>query len=65
MPSAIVCDAAVSVGSQEDHLVFPRIGAQRPAVTEDQRLSLAPVLVIDLRAIFGRDSRHTVPLLVA
>jgi len=61
MPSSVVCDAAVSVGSQEDHLVFPRIGAQRPAVTEDDRLSIAPVFVIDLRAIFCRDSRHISP----
>jgi len=33
----------------------PVIGAQRPAVVEDDWLALAPILVKDLGAILGRD----------
>jgi hypothetical protein len=53
VPSAVVRDAAVSAGRQENHLVLPRIGGQRPPVTKDQRLACPPILVKDLRSIFG------------
>jgi hypothetical protein len=46
MATPVVSDAAVSAVGKEDHLVFPGIGAQRPAVAEDHRLSLPPVLSI-------------------
>jgi hypothetical protein len=58
MASAIVCDAPVSAGGQENHLVFPSIGAQGPAVTEDDWLAFSPILEVDLRTIFGCESRH-------
>jgi len=41
--------------AQEEHLVFPAVRIQRPAMAEDDGLSLAPVLVIDLRPVLGRD----------
>ena len=49
--AAVVRDAAVAVRGEEHHLVFPGVGAERPAVAEDDRLSRAPVLVVDLRAV--------------
>ena len=44
--AAVVGDAAIAVGGQKDHLVFPGVGAQRPAVAEDDGLPAAPVLVV-------------------
>src|SRR5690242_6328758 len=58
MASSIMGDTAITALRQKEHLVLEGVGAQRPAVTEDNRLSLAPVLVIDLRSIFGRDRTH-------
>jgi hypothetical protein len=46
MATPVVSDAAVSTVGKEDHLIFPGIGAQTPAVAEDHRLSLPPVLSI-------------------
>ena len=43
---------------EEDHLSLPTIGTERPAVAEHDRLSCAPVLVIDLRAVFRRHHAH-------
>src|ERR1035437_4687288 len=57
MTAAVVGDRAVSVGGQKYHLVVPCVGCQRPAMAEDNRLSLAPILVVDLGAVFSRD-RH-------
>ncbi len=58
MAAAVMGDAAISAGSQKEHLVFKGIRAERPAMAEDHGLSAAPVLVIDLRAVFGRDRGH-------
>jgi len=41
-----------AVGCQEEHLRLPTIGIEWPAVAEDDGLPRAPVLVIDLRAVF-------------
>src|SRR5438094_213082 len=46
--AAVMGDAAVAAGSQKEHLVFPGVRAQRPAMTEDHGLSAAPVLVVQL-----------------
>jgi hypothetical protein len=56
--AAVMSDAAVATRREKDHLVFPGIGRQRPAVTEDDRLSRPPVLVINLGAIAGLDRGH-------
>jgi hypothetical protein len=58
--AAIVCNAAVTVRGQEEHLVFERIAGQWPAVAEDYWLSLSPVPVIELRAVFRGDRAHVV-----
>jgi hypothetical protein len=58
MAAAVMGDAAVSVVTEEEHLVFPGVRAQRPAKAEDDGLPRPPVLVIDLRAVFGRDRWH-------
>ena len=63
--AAVVGDAAVAAGGQEQHLVFPGVGAERPAVAEDDRLPGAPVLVVDLRAVFRFDEWHERLLQVA
>src|SRR5262249_35249199 len=55
MAATIVRDTPIPTQAEKHHLVFPGIGAQRPAVAEDDRLSLAPVLVIDPRAVAERD----------
>ena len=61
--SAVVRNAAISAGGKEDHLVLPRVRAQGPTVAEDERLSFAPVLVINLSTIFGCDCWHSFPFL--
>jgi hypothetical protein len=48
MAAPIMGDASVPTGSEKEHLVFPGIRAQRPAMAEDHRLSAAPIFVIDL-----------------
>jgi hypothetical protein len=58
MPAAVMGYAAVSARGEKEHLVFKRISVERPAVTEDHRLPAAPVLVLDLGAIFGAEHTH-------
>jgi hypothetical protein len=58
MSAAIMGDAAIPTGRKEEHLVLERVCAERPAVTEDHRLSGTPVIVIDLRSILGRYERR-------
>ena len=58
MAAAVVGDAPVAVRRQEEHLRLPGVGGQRPAVAEDDGLSAAPVLVVDLRAVLGLDRVH-------
>ena len=40
MTAAVVGDAPLSPRCQEEHLIFERVGAQRPAVTEHHRLQV-------------------------
>jgi hypothetical protein len=53
--AAVVRDHPEAVLAQEEHLGVPRVRGQRPAVAEDNGLPRAPVLVVDLRAVSGRD----------
>src|SRR5262245_18544763 len=46
--ATIMGDATVAAGCEEEHLVFPGVCTQWPAMTEDYGLSAAPVLIIDL-----------------
>ncbi|MNS14787.1 hypothetical protein D3C72_464110 [compost metagenome] len=58
MTATVVGDDPVTLVGEEDHLRFPAVGIQRPAVTEDNRLTGAPVLVVNLDAIAGSESAH-------
>src|SRR5437660_11984199 len=51
--SSVMGDDAIAVFEEEQHLRVPVIGRQRPTMAEDNRLSLAPILVVNLRPIFG------------
>ena len=54
MITAVVCNAAVTVGGQKHHLLFPCVGAKWPAVAENHGVrSGAPVVEINLRTVFG------------
>src|SRR5467141_3099522 len=65
MAAPIVGDAAISAGGQIEHLVLESVRAERPAMAENDGLSTAPVLEIDLRAVFGRDRVHALLSLFA
>jgi hypothetical protein len=55
MSAAIMRDATISAVSQEKHLIFLGIRAERPSVAEHYWLPFAPVLVVNLCAVFRRD----------
>src|SRR4051812_19237531 len=59
--AAIMGYDAITVIEEEQHLRVPVISRQRPSMTEHDGLTFAPVLVIDLRAVFSRDASHGVP----
>src|ERR1035441_1856095 len=59
IPAAVVRDGAVSMRGEKDHLVFPCVGLQRPAMAENYGLTRAPVLVIDFGTVFGLNRRHS------
>lgn len=59
MPAPVVRDDSIALLTEEQHLRVPVERAERPAVTEYNGLSLAPVFVIDLCAVFGGDCRHS------
>src|SRR5206468_3202284 len=62
--AAVMGYDAIAVTQEEQHLCVPVICGQRPPMAEHDGLTLAPVLVEDLNAVFGRDGRHsTVSLL--
>src|SRR5918995_3778679 len=58
MPSAIVRNASEATRGEEQHLVLPRIGAQGPPMTEDDRLACAPVFEVDPRAVLCCEPIH-------
>ena len=58
MAAAVVGYATVPARGEIEHLVLECIRGERPAMTEHDRLSRAPVLEIDLCAIFGGDRTH-------
>src|SRR5262249_8326419 len=61
----IVGDAAEPLRRQVEHLVFKRVGGEGPAVAEDDRLALAPVLVEDADAVFSDERAHELVSLFA
>src|SRR5439155_20160448 len=56
--ASVVGDDAIAVFEEEQHLRIPLIGRQRPAVAENDRLTFAPVFIIDVdvRSVFFSDS---------
>ncbi len=56
----IMGDDAVALADEVQHLRVPVVGGQRPAVMEHDRLRVpgAPILVVDLDAVFGADEAH-------
>src|SRR5678816_687398 len=58
MSTTVVSDTAVAIVSKEQHLIFPGISSQWPAMTENYRLTCAPILVINLGSIFRGNERH-------
>src|SRR5258708_5094212 len=58
MATTVMRYAAISARGEIEHLVFERIRGQRPAVAEDHWLPGAPVLVVNLRSVFGRKRTH-------
>src|SRR6266852_571482 len=58
--AAVMGYDAIAVTQEEQHLRVPIICRQRPPMTEHDGLTLSPVLVEDLNAVFGRDSRHSI-----
>lgn len=60
MTASIVRNAAVTVISEEEHLIFPIIAVEGPAVGEDDRFTcwVSPIFIEDLGRVFGSDERH-------
>ena len=58
MAAAIMRDAAITAGSQEEHLVLPRVRTKGPAVAEDNGLALAPIIEVNPSAVFGGNRVH-------
>jgi hypothetical protein len=65
MAAAVMGDAAIAARSQKCHLVFPGVCAEGPSMAEDNRLSLPPILVVNLCAVFGCDRADRLLLLRA
>src|SRR4051812_31735567 len=58
MAASIVRNHAEAILREEEHLSVPHVGVQRPAVRKRHDRALAPVLVVDLRAILRGDRAH-------
>ena len=56
----VMRDDAIATLAEEQHLSVPVVRAERPAVTEYDGLSFAPVLVIDFCSVLGSDCRHDI-----
>src|SRR4029077_18625851 len=59
MSTAVMSDHAVSPLEKEHHLSVSVVCRERPAMVEKQRLPSAPVLVINLSAVFRRERWHS------
>ena len=60
MTAPVVRDHAIATLAEEQHLPVPVVRAERPAVAEDDRLSLAPVLVVNRCSIFYCNCAHVI-----
>ena len=58
MPAAVVGDHPVTLVQKEHHLRIPIVRGKRPAVMKKKRLTFAPILKVDLRAVFHGNRIH-------
>src|SRR6202048_4124792 len=58
MSPPVVSYDTIAVVEEEHHLRVQIIGRQRPAVAKHNGLTFAPVLVVNLRSVFGRNRGH-------
>ncbi len=65
MPAAIMGDHAIAVGEEEHHLRVPVVRGERPAMMEEEGLTCAPVLEVDLRSVFHCDGVHGISLSIS
>src|SRR5882724_576686 len=62
--ASVMGDDAIAVIQEEHHLRVPIVGAQWPAVTEDDGLAFAPILVVNLCAVvYGNRAHRSDPFL--
>jgi hypothetical protein len=60
MATTVVGDYPITLRQEKHHLIVPVVGAEWPAVVENDRLSLAPILVKNLGAVLGDDRAHVI-----
>src|SRR5450830_1671969 len=60
MPSAVMRNGAKTVVGEMQHLRFPAVAVQWPAVAEHNRLAAAPVLVVKIVAFASFQISHGV-----
>jgi hypothetical protein len=58
MAATVDANYPIAMLDEEQHLGVPVVGTQGPAMMEDNRLALTPVLVKDLSAVFRFDKAH-------
>src|SRR5947209_19991888 len=58
MAAPVMRDHTEALVEKKYHLRVPIVRRQRPAMAEDDRLPLAPILVVDLRAVRRGDRAH-------
>jgi hypothetical protein len=58
MTTAVVGNAAITARSQKEHLFFKGVRTQRPTVTKNDGLPIAPVFVINMCAVLGVGCVH-------
>ena len=56
--ATVMGNAEISVRGQEEHLVLECVGTERPSMAEDDGLTRAPVIVVDLGTVLRRDRCH-------
>jgi hypothetical protein len=60
--AAVVRNAAESMRSQEEHLIFKRVCGEWPPMTEHYGLARSPVFVEEFRSVFRSYPVHMWPL---
>jgi hypothetical protein len=65
MTASIMRDRAKAARREEEQLVVPGVGSERPAVTEDERLHCAPIPVKDLRSILRGNRWHIILIVLS